>query len=211
MFILDTWLAEQKAHELARLKQDATQKMYQADIAGKNDRAMLKNACEAVLRGLRAGVDFDPKDPVFRRFHERRWAREMERVCQEMKNPMTKLGHVIGWAALTSAGALVGGTKGVVIGLGCSFVSSFVFEKIKAVPKVYNQDVWDNFYENITKRPRGKTLSPEQQKAMTTQKLEKVRDDYRARRYTFKQRPVANRINRYFMRKAAEKRQRMAS
>ena len=207
MFILDTWLAERKKEELARLKQDATQKIYQADIVGKNNRAVLHNACEALLRGLRAGVQFNPKDPLFRRFHERRWAREMERVCMEMKNPMTKLGHVTAWLALTSAGAFVGGSKGVVIGLGCSFVSSFVFEKIKAVPLVYNQDTWDNFYDQISKRSLSKSTSKEMAKEAITQKLEKVRDEYR-RRCAIKQRPVSSLVKRYFIRRAMEKRMR---
>ncbi|MBQ4471668.1 MAG: hypothetical protein II942_00255 [Alphaproteobacteria bacterium] len=208
MFILDTWLAKQKAKKIERLRLDATQKMYQADLAGKGDRAMLHLACEAVLQGLRNNVQFNPTDPVFRRFHERRWAREMERVCQEMKHPMTKVGHVAAWAVLTSAGAFIGGARGVVVGLGCSFVSSFVFEKIKAVPRVYNQDLWDNFYEQISKRPRAKELSKEQREIMT-QKLEKVRDEYR-RRCALRHRPVTNMVNIYFLKRAAEKKRRLA-
>ena len=155
-------MAEQKNNEsqnnteeqqiLKELENQAMTKLTEAiqlnksNNRAKESREAKAEACALILIAIRAGVQFDPQDPIFQIFVQKQsWRDAMKRACKEVCDPTTALAQ-----NTLKVLHLVSDKAG-------HFVENLLnlFEKHGVKPleqaEVYNQDLWNDFYDEIPK------------------------------------------------------------
>ena len=167
------WREERKQQIQAQLKADAMEKIHRADYASKNDKQARREACLAVLKALARDVELDPTDPVFQRFYQKSWKREIERLCKEPLDARTKFEHAaaklgIGCAsplALVSLGikigSLLGNMPGAVVGGTVGFIAGLLvagpLERFCTKLTTNAQEKWEDFYDAIPDGGNGRS------------------------------------------------------
>ena len=149
-----------KQETLDALKEEALAKLTEAielneeSNLTKKSRKAKADACALILVALRAGVKFDPNDPMFQIFvRKTSWREAMERACKEICNPSTALArHVLDVIKMLPGV----GAYGLELNVGNAiekFLSFFKQDGVKPqeVAEVYNRDLWNDFYDDVPK------------------------------------------------------------
>lgn len=151
----------EKQKSLNELKDKTISKLSEAielnklNNRSKESRNAKAEACALLLVSIRAGVQFDQNDPVFQIFVQKQsWRDAMIRACKEVCDPTTAVArNVIKIIKLIPAIEKVG-----------NFMENFLslFEKNGVRPQesveVYNQDIWNDFYDDLPKDGGGPSL-----------------------------------------------------
>jgi len=142
----------EKQKVLQELKKQALDKLKEAielnriNNRTKRAREAKAEACALMLVAIRAGVQFDPKDPIFQIFVQRQsWRDAMGRACKEVCDPTTALAR-----GVMNVLNLIPGEVGRLVR---NFVNLFEKHGVKPMEQaeVYNRDLWNDFYDEIPK------------------------------------------------------------